>query len=79
MLIDSLIVIPSGMNKEAIKQRLSAFRNAIDELERELDKPEEASSPAPRQRRNLKAVRMQNFSKLYNKTGSVTGDKRNFK
>lgn len=67
------------MNKEAIKQKLSAFRNAIDELERELDKPEEVSSPAPRQRRNLKAVRMQNFSKLYNKNGSVNGQNRTYK
>lgn len=61
------------MDKEAIKQKLSAFRNAIDELEKELDKEEIMghSSPVPSKRRNLKVFRIKEFEKFYNKKASV--------
>jgi hypothetical protein len=49
-------------DKKHIKQQLSALRNAIDELMQGLD---EEVEPAPRTRRNLKAVRIETHETNY--------------
>jgi hypothetical protein len=49
-------------DKKYYKQKLSALRNAIDELLQGLD---DEGEPAPRTRRNLKAVRVETHETNY--------------
>lgn len=60
-----------AMNKKLIKEKISAARLALDELEKELD--DKGISPAPtiRRRQNLRGGRMKNFDNYYKKKGIV--------